>query len=67
MMPHQLAMWRRQQGLSQRAAAEALGCAKRSIVTWEGGKSEIPRYIALAASAIRAGLPPYPGEGEPSS
>ena len=59
MQAHHLAAWRRRMKFSQRKAAEVLGCAKRSITTYESGKVEIPRYISLACAAVAAGLPPY--------
>jgi DNA-binding XRE family transcriptional regulator len=44
---------------SQAAAAKQLGCSTRSIVNWEKGATKIPTNIALAASAVLLGLPPY--------
>lgn len=40
------------------AAADALGCSRTSIKTWETGTHKVPRYIALACQALANGLPP---------
>lgn len=55
----QLKRWREQLQLSQAAAAERLGCSRRSIQNWETGSARIPKYIAMAASAVSMNLPPY--------
>lgn len=57
MTPTDLKNWRGPR--TQRAAAELLGCAERSIRNWESGKTDIPHYIALAISAVQLGLPAY--------
>lgn len=49
--------WRKRMNYNQRQAAEALGCSLRSISNWESGAS-IPKYIALACSAVAMGWPP---------
>jgi DNA-binding transcriptional regulator YiaG len=41
--------WRKRLGLSQDAAAHALGCGRRSIQMWEAGAA-LPEYIGLAAA-----------------
>lgn len=46
-------------GWSQARAAQVLGCSARSISNWESGRHEVPDSIALAASAVAMGLPPY--------
>jgi transcriptional regulator with XRE-family HTH domain len=51
--------WRKRLGLDLKDAAEALGCSRNSIPRWEAGKTEIPRYVALACAAIALGVPPY--------
>jgi transcriptional regulator with XRE-family HTH domain len=55
----QLRQWREQLKLTQREAAERLGCSPRSLQNWEAGKQAIPGYIAMAASAVSMNLPPY--------
>lgn len=47
--------------LSMASLAEKMGCSKQTIVNYEGGRSEIPRYFALACTAFCLGLPPYDG------
>lgn len=55
--------WRLAMGHSQRAAAEALGLSRVSIENYERGARRedgrpvlIPRTVALACAALRAGL-----------
>ncbi len=45
--------------LNQQQAAKALGCSPKAIFNWERGITQIPKSIALAASAYAFGLPPY--------
>ncbi len=47
-----LLQWRKARGLSQTEMASALGCSRRSIVNWEAGAHEVPKYIALACAAL---------------
>jgi transcriptional regulator with XRE-family HTH domain len=56
MTPADLHAWRKRLGLSQAAAAEALGCGRRSLQQWEAGIHLIPLYIALACDAIEYGI-----------
>ncbi len=65
MTPEQLAAWRADLGLSQRAAAAALGVSLKSYqalergFSWDSGKPvTIDRRTAFACAAIRAGLVP---------
>lgn len=67
----QLAQWRAEMGLTQRAAAEALGVtlaayqAMERGASWATGKPiKIDRRTALACAAIRAGIAP---EGDPGN
>jgi len=60
--------WRKEMGFTQKQAADALGINSQSVFNYErGARVEdgraviIPRPIALACAAIRAGLEP---EGE---
>lgn len=68
MTPEQLKAWRKDMGLIQANAAKALGLSKDTIVTYEGGVNRktgepvvIPRVVALACAAVRAGLDPEGG------
>jgi transcriptional regulator with XRE-family HTH domain len=58
MTAESLLAWRRGLGLTQVDAAAALGCSRRAIQQWEAGIRAAPRYIALAAAAVAAGLKP---------
>ena len=65
MTAEQLAQWRADLGLSQRAAAAALGIALPTYQSMERGRSwktgqplEIDRRTALACAALAAGLAP---------
>jgi DNA-binding XRE family transcriptional regulator len=52
--------WRRRLSLTQEQAAGSIGCSKRSIVIWEQGARDVPKYIALACAAIALGVTEYP-------
>lgn len=47
--------WRTATGLSQRAAAERLGCSRGALVKWESGEHRTPAYIVLAIKALEDG------------
>lgn len=51
--------FRRKFKMSQLDAALALGCSVRAIRNWETGVTDIPEYIALAASAWAMNLPKW--------
>ena len=59
--------WRRAIGLSQAAAADALGLTPSIIEMYEGGSgpdeggAEIPKAVALACSALYRRLEPWAG------
>ena len=36
---------RTEAGLTQQALAERIGCSKRAIESWEGGKRQPPAYL----------------------
>jgi transcriptional regulator with XRE-family HTH domain len=59
--PASFLAWRKAQRLSANAAAKALGCSRTTLIAYELGKSQIPRYVALACAAIAAGLNPMAG------
>ena len=52
MTPAALIAWRERLGLTQQAAADSLGCSKRSIHSYETGKAPVPKIIALAAASV---------------
>jgi transcriptional regulator with XRE-family HTH domain len=52
MTGEQLTAWRLAENFNRAEAARELGCARNSIIAWENGKAEIPRYIELACLAI---------------
>lgn len=65
MLPAQIATWRADLGMTQRAAAEALGITLATYQRlergqeWDGSKTvSIDRRTALACAAIRYGLTP---------
>jgi transcriptional regulator with XRE-family HTH domain len=67
MTPDEFKSWREQMGLSQIAAAEALGLSKGSVENYERGTRredsrpvEIPRTVALACSALFHRLKAWP-------
>jgi transcriptional regulator with XRE-family HTH domain len=51
--------WRERMGFTQEQAAEALGCSRRSLTSWENGESQAARYIGLAMAALALGMKPY--------
>jgi transcriptional regulator with XRE-family HTH domain len=58
MTPDALTAWRARCGLSQRAAADALGLSVRALRYYEAGERFIPRPVALACAAVETGLEP---------
>lgn len=62
MTPDDLRAWQAHMGLSQRAAAEALGITQANYSAMVLGKSGIDLRTALACAALAAGLRPW-GEG----
>lgn len=69
MGPDQFMHWRRHMGalrgydkpLSERETAKLLGASRVGVIRWST-RGEVPRYVALACSAIAFGLPEWPGE-----
>ena len=59
-----LTAWRARFKLTKNAAAAELGLNIRTYRNYETGTGTIPRYIALACSAVAHNLPPY-GEAAP--
>lgn len=62
MTPAQFTEWRQRLGLKRtgpKGASEALGVSKNMPAKYESGEAEIPRYIALACSALAMGYKPY--------
>lgn len=62
MTPAELLQWRKFYFLRAKPAYEALGCAPQTYASWETGKTAIPRYIALACTALACALGPWPIE-----
>ncbi|MBS9476225.1 helix-turn-helix domain-containing protein [Ancylobacter radicis] len=67
MSPDDFKAWREAMGMSQTAAAKALGISKGSIELYEAGKRRddgrpviIPLTVALACSALYHRLGPWP-------
>lgn len=52
--------WRRHLGLSQTAAADALGVSPRMVVYYEAGR-DIPKPVELACAALALGIRSYDG------
>lgn len=66
MTPDDFKAWRATMGLSQQAAADALGISKGSVELYEAGKRRddgrpviIPRTVALACAALYHKLGPW--------
>lgn len=57
--PEDLRRWLDTSGISLYEAARRLGCSRESLRLWLAGKRRVPRYIALACSALAFGLPPW--------
>ena len=69
MTPDQFRQWRKGMGWTQDQAAHALDISKSSVGNFEAGKRRedgrpvtIPRTVALACAALKAGIPPYGDE-----
>lgn len=54
-----LRAWQAHMGLSQRAAADALGVTQAAYSRWVTGATAIDRRTALACAALAAGLGPW--------
>lgn len=52
--------WREHLALNRREAAEALGLSKTTVTTYEHARAHIPRYVALACTALANNLRPWP-------
>lgn len=66
MSPDDFKAWRTTMGLSQQAAADALGISKGSVELYEAGKRRddgrpvvIPKTVALACAALYHRLMPW--------
>ncbi|HUC70351.1 MAG TPA: helix-turn-helix transcriptional regulator [Stellaceae bacterium] len=57
MRPDELRSLRKRLGLTQAQLAEALDMSRDQIVRFEGGRSPIPRVVALAAASLAASPP----------
>ncbi len=56
-----LVLWRERMGYTRQEAAAEIGCSIRSMVNWETGQLQPPRYIGLAMAALALGMKPYQG------
>ena len=66
MTPAGLQAFRARVGWNRSQLAERLGCDRKALGGYLAGKTRIPRYIALACSALEAGAGPTgdePAEG----
>lgn len=66
MKPSAFKHWRKELGLSQKQAAEALGLKRRVVQYYEkgerdGGKVEVPLSVRLACYALTSGVADYHG------
>ena len=66
MTPADFRAWQARMGLTVRAAADLLGVAPSTVQDWRTGTSrrtgkpvELPPMLALACSALAAGLGPW--------
>lgn len=58
MTPKALVAFRDRLGMNKSAFAEALGIDRKTLNRLEASPRAVPRYIALACSALAHGLPP---------
>jgi transcriptional regulator with XRE-family HTH domain len=56
-----------QLGISRAELCRRLGLSLNTGTAYANGRAAIPTYIALAISALLAGLPPYGSEPEKSA
>lgn len=67
MTPTAFRAWRKHMGLSQKAAAEALGISPRMVGYYEAGKRDdgravdIPKPVRLSCAALALGISDYSG------
>ncbi len=69
MRPREFKRWRKDLGLSQKSAADALGLKRRVLQYYEKGeragkKVEIPKSVRLACYALKEGVSDYHGPRE---
>jgi transcriptional regulator with XRE-family HTH domain len=72
MRPKDFKRWRKSLGLSQKAAADALGLKRRVVQYYEKGEREgksvaIPKSVRLACYALNEGISDYHGPREPEA
>ncbi len=70
MKPSAFKQWRKELGLSQKQAAEALGLKRRVVQYYEkgerdGDKVEVPLSVRLACFALASGIADYHGLSHP--
>jgi len=61
--PEALRAWRRGHGLTQQAAAEALGLSRRTVIAYERGEQSIPKTVVLALHGYDATTAPRQARG----
>lgn len=61
MTPASLKAWRKHLGLSQKAAAWALGVSHRQYCYYESGVFRVPLTVELACAAVALGIRQYAG------
>ena len=61
MTPSDIIAWRKHLGLSQTAAAQALGMSTAGLRKLEKGESKIRKPVRLACAAIALGIEDYHG------
>lgn len=69
MQPGSFRVWRKSLGLSQKAAAEALGLKRRVVQYYEKGERDgepvtIPKTVRLACFALSEGCEDYAGPSD---
>lgn len=61
MTPDAFLAWRQRLGLTQTAAAKALGLSRSALINYEHGVRPVPKPVALACAAVALGIREYPG------
>lgn len=59
MSPHEFTLWRNLLSINKTEAARLLGLAPNTVTAYEKGRVPIPRYVALACTAVSSRLEPW--------